>query len=159
MNRRFSVLKTTAPPPPPPAYTGDEHSVAEPDPPPLGGAGLSAALLDDLGGCGGEGRSGGGGAAREHRKDEDGDPDSEVHNLNGHETNERPMTIEMKRGFCLSARRSAVEISLGLIIWKFFSIIAYISRSTPVAQSAPRNLLTRWDVSSIPANGIFLSKN
>ena len=34
-----------------------------------------------------------------------------------------------------------------------------ISRSTPVAQSAPRNLLTRWDVSSIPANGIFLTKN
>ena len=33
------------------------------------------------------------------------------------------------------------------------------SRSTPVAQSAPRNLLTRWDVSSIPANGIFLTKN
>ncbi|CAM9200903.1 unnamed protein product, partial [Ascophyllum nodosum] len=34
-----------------------------------------------------------------------------------------------------------------------------ISRSTPVAQLAPRNLLTRWDVSSIPANGIFLIKN
>ena len=31
--------------------------------------------------------------------------------------------------------------------------------STPVAQLAPRNLLTRWDVSSIPANGIFLTKN
>ena len=30
---------------------------------------------------------------------------------------------------------------------------------TPVAQLAPRNLLTRWDVSSIPANGIFLTKN
>ena len=28
-------------------------------------------------------------------------------------------------------------------------------RSTLVAQLAPRNLLTRWDVSSIPANGIF----
>ena len=33
------------------------------------------------------------------------------------------------------------------------------SRSTPVDQLAPRNLLTRWDVSSIPANGIFLTKN
>ena len=33
------------------------------------------------------------------------------------------------------------------------------SRSTPVAQSAPRNLLTRWNVSSIPANGIFLTNN
>ena len=31
-------------------------------------------------------------------------------------------------------------------------------RSTPVAQLAPRNLLTRWDVSSIPANEIFLTK-
>ena len=34
-----------------------------------------------------------------------------------------------------------------------------VYRSTPVAQLAPRNLLTRWDVSSIPANGIFLTKN
>ena len=34
-----------------------------------------------------------------------------------------------------------------------------VVRSTPVAQSVPRNLLTRWDVSSIPANGIFLTKN
>ena len=33
----------------------------------------------------------------------------------------------------------------------------YERRSTPVAQLAPRNLLTRWDVSSIPANGIFLT--
>ena len=29
----------------------------------------------------------------------------------------------------------------------------------PVAQRQPRNLLTRWDVSSIPVNGIFLTKN
>ena len=28
----------------------------------------------------------------------------------------------------------------------------------PVAQRYPCNLLTRWDVSSIPANGIFLTK-
>ena len=33
------------------------------------------------------------------------------------------------------------------------------NNTTPVAQLAPRNLLTRWDVSSIPANGIFLTKN
>ena len=39
-----------------------------------------------------------------------------------------------------------------------YNIYIY-SRSTPVAQLAPRNLLTRWDVSSIPANGIFLTKN
>ena len=35
--------------------------------------------------------------------------------------------------------------------------LLYSRRSTPVAQLAPRNLLTRWDVSSIPANGIFLT--
>ena len=28
----------------------------------------------------------------------------------------------------------------------------------PLAQRYPCNLLTRWDVSSIPANGIFLTK-
>ena len=37
--------------------------------------------------------------------------------------------------------------------------ICMSGRSTPVAQLAPRNLLTRWDVSSIPANGIFRTKN
>ena len=42
----------------------------------------------------------------------------------------------------------------------FSPILYYIQhRSTPVAQLAPRNLLTRWGVSSIPANGIFLTKN
>ena len=30
--------------------------------------------------------------------------------------------------------------------------------ATPVAQRYPCKLLTRWDVSSIPANGIFLTK-
>ena len=48
------------------------------------------------------------------------------------------------------------------IVWRQSSS-AYFGNfgtySTPVAQSAPRNLLTRWDVSSIPANGIFLTKN
>ena len=43
-----------------------------------------------------------------------------------------------------------IDINTILLQWR---------RSTPVAQSAPRNLLTRWDVSSIPANGIFLTKN
>ena len=41
----------------------------------------------------------------------------------------------------------------------FIFLFFIVSRSTPVAQLAPRNLLTRWDVSSIPANGIFLTKN
>ena len=45
------------------------------------------------------------------------------------------------------------------IITIYYYIPILLSRSTPVAQSAPRNLLTRWDVSSIPANGIFLTKN
>ena len=35
---------------------------------------------------------------------------------------------------------------------------AYNKPVAPVAQSRPRNLLTRWDVSSIPVNGIFLEK-
>ena len=52
----------------------------------------------------------------------------------------------------------------GIIAAEMFFFFLYFSgpiasRSTPVAQSAPRNLLTRWDVSSIPANGIFLTKN
>ena len=33
-----------------------------------------------------------------------------------------------------------------------------ISRSPPGSSEVPRNPLTRWDVSSIPANGIFLTK-
>ena len=55
--------------------------------------------------------------------------------------------------------------SEGLDVFRFFLLKTYStthhvkSRSTPVAQSAPRNLLTRWDMSSIPANGIFLTKN
>ena len=47
---------------------------------------------------------------------------------------------------------------LGMMFYAFYVCIRYVW-STPVAQSAPRNLLTRWDVSSIPANGIFLTKN
>ena len=45
------------------------------------------------------------------------------------------------------------------LLKKKMDISLHVSRSTPVAQLAPRNLLTRWDVSSIPANGIFLTKN
>ena len=48
-----------------------------------------------------------------------------------------------------------------LLLWcPYMAInVSVNGRSTPVAQLAPRNLLTRWDVSSIPANGIFLTKN
>ena len=45
-------------------------------------------------------------------------------------------------------------LGFGVFCWE-----RKVIRTTPVAQSAPRNLLTRWDVSSIPANGIFLTKN
>ena len=54
---------------------------------------------------------------------------------------------------------------VSLLLYLEFSLMNILildlhgSRSTPVAQLAPRNLLTRWDVSSIPANGIFLTKN
>ena len=53
------------------------------------------------------------------------------------------------------------EIKLGSEreLYKYINHYVVVGRSTPVAQSAPRNLLTRWDVSSIPANGIFLTKN
>ena len=58
---------------------------------------------------------------------------------------------------------SVVDIIVTIGFYPFYDITLIIvpikSRSTPVAQSAPRNLLTRWDVSSIPANGIFLTKN
>ena len=40
------------------------------------------------------------------------------------------------------------------------SIIKFINAAGPPGSSeVPRNPLTRWDVSSIPANGIFLTKN
>ena len=62
----------------------------------------------------------------------------------------KPLDIFSPEGGC----------SEGLDAFRFFLNTVYTTdRSTPVAQSAPRNLLTRWDVSSIPANGIFLTKN
>ena len=51
------------------------------------------------------------------------------------------------------------QMGFGVVHYCYYDKIYLQSRSTPVAQSAPRNLLTRWDVSSIPANGIFLTKN
>ena len=50
------------------------------------------------------------------------------------------------------------SIQLILLLLNYGNLLCQY-RSTPVAQLAPRNLLTRWDVSSIPANGIFLTKN
>ena len=34
----------------------------------------------------------------------------------------------------------------------------YVEAGRPGSSEVPRNSLTRWDVSSIPANGIFLAK-
>ena len=39
-----------------------------------------------------------------------------------------------------------------------FFVVLSAQSAAPVAQRYPCNLLTRWDVSSIPANGIFLTK-
>ena len=38
------------------------------------------------------------------------------------------------------------------------NISTYIKAGRPGSSEVPRNPLTRWDVSSIPANGIFLTK-
>ena len=38
-------------------------------------------------------------------------------------------------------------------------ILLYSTAGRPGSSEAPRNPLTRWDVSSIPANGIFSLKN
>ena len=35
---------------------------------------------------------------------------------------------------------------------------SYVESNCPGSSEVPRNPLTRWDVSSIPANGIFLTK-
>ena len=41
----------------------------------------------------------------------------------------------------------------------YYQIIKiYITAGRPGSSEVPRNPLTRWDVSSIPANGIFLTK-
>ena len=37
-------------------------------------------------------------------------------------------------------------------------ILLYSTAGRPGSSEAPRNPLTRWDVSSIPANGIFLTE-
>ena len=49
----------------------------------------------------------------------------------------------------------------GKIIYIGFEIIVFgqILAGRPGSSEVPRNPLTRWDVSSIPANGIFLAKN
>ena len=43
--------------------------------------------------------------------------------------------------------------------WAFFMLlISTVLAGRPGSSEVPRNPLTRWDVSSIPANGIFLTK-
>ena len=53
---------------------------------------------------------------------------------------------------------------LSVVLYSTFTIIDYCScwsvleAGRPGSSEVPRNPLTRWDVSSIPANGIFLTK-
>ena len=62
--------------------------------------------------------------------------------------------------FALSilAHRGSALPWLVIIVWNKLVLDIY-SPVAPVAQRYPCNLLTRWDVSSIPAKGIFLTKN
>ena len=50
-----------------------------------------------------------------------------------------------------------VNIKLIYPHWQYTTIMLPTGR--PGSSEVPRNPLTRWDVSSIPANGIFLTKN
>ena len=59
---------------------------------------------------------------------------------------------------CMYVRNNVIKHGSNNILLQM-AVKTSPGRSTPVAQLAPRNLLTRWDVSSIPANGIFLTKN
>ena len=40
----------------------------------------------------------------------------------------------------------------------YYMVITYYNRARPGSSEVPRNPLTRWNVSSIPANGIFLTQ-
>ena len=77
--------------------------------------------------------------------------------------NDDEVAVNMLICACMVAAANDADGYLGTSL--YFLSISYMTmnsvqcRSTPVAQLAPRNLLTRWDVSSIPANGIFLTKN
>ena len=44
------------------------------------------------------------------------------------------------------------------VVFQNIVIIAVLIAGRPGSSEVPRNPLTRWDVSSIPANGIFLTK-
>ena len=46
-----------------------------------------------------------------------------------------------------------------LYIQRDIGKLTYSRAGRPGSSEVPRNPLTRWDVSSIPANGIFLTKN
>ena len=64
--------------------------------------------------------------------------------------------IYCRRVLAAHGRSHATVALVGRLTMHYGIIVQIVL--TPVAQSAPRNLLTRWDVSSIPANGIFLTK-
>ena len=64
---------------------------------------------------------------------------------------------------CTAQSLSVLRRSLATNITKFQYYLAVIRTNEnctgrPGSSEVPRNPLTRWDVSSIPANGIFLTK-
>ena len=48
---------------------------------------------------------------------------------------------------------------MALLSYIIISLFNDVLAGRPGSSEVPRNPLTRWDVSSIPANGIFLTKN
>ena len=50
-------------------------------------------------------------------------------------------------------------IYIHIYIYIYYIYIYIYLTGRPGSSEVPRNPLTRWDVSSIPANGIFLTKN
>ena len=50
------------------------------------------------------------------------------------------------------------QIQTAVVLYCASTYISYASTGRPSRSEVPRNPLTRWDVSSTPANGIFLTK-
>ena len=67
-------------------------------------------------------------------------------------------TLLENRGTYLSSQSPGVSIHHSTIIARVISLllVLYYRAGRPGSSEVPRNPLTRWDVSSIPANGIFL---
>ena len=70
-------------------------------------------------------------------------------------SNNKPYLL---RVFKISYFPLFMTILLYTVVVCFLPIHCSISAGRPGSSEVPRNPLTRWDVSSIPANGIFLTK-